>query len=301
MHAIVERILVVVDQRIDGLSALLQRFHRLTRVAEHLLALGIQNAIGVAHQRGGLLQRCRGLLANKRKLFERLGNIATLARNGRRRLFKITQRFTKAVDVFRREQFVGVVQQHIDVGNHVGAIGEQARNGRGRGNNHGQLAVFAFERWAVGVTPAELDDRGSRYTGQCQFGLGVDLDGRVGGQANQCQNPTRVFVIEAQFNDIAYLDAVVLHRTAFGQAADSLVEHHFVVLEGVVHARFGQPQAKQHAAHHDQNGEQANQYMMGAGFHVNAPCAGLPLRTRRGHGGHGNTHESKGRRSSRPR
>ena len=163
------------------------------------------------------------------------------------------------------------MQQHIDVGHHVRAVGEQAGNGRGRSHDFRQLAVLALEGRAVGVAATELDDRSPGNACQRQLGLGIDLDRGVGRQTNARQYPARVLVVQAQFDHVADLDAVVLHRAAFGQAADGFVEHHFVILERAVHARLGQPQAKQHGPDDNQDAEQADQYMMGTGFHVIAP------------------------------
>ncbi len=268
MHAVIQRIAVVAQQFVEGRGAASQGLHGLAGVAERLFALVVEQTIGVAHQRRGLFQRGAGLFADGRQLLHGLANIAALLGNDPSGLLQMLKRLAQALDVVRGKHLIGVVQQQVDAGHQVIAVVEQAGDGRGCGDDHRRFTVVPCQRRALGRAATELDNRGAGDAGQCQLGLGVLLDRCFPAQAHLCQHPARVVRVQAQIDDVADLDPAVLHRAAPGQPADRLVEHHFVILEFTVHVGLGQPQAKQQGAGHHNDGEQADQHMMGSGFHV---------------------------------
>ncbi len=166
------------------------------------------------------------------------------------------------------KQLIGVVHQHVHARHQIATVIHQPGNGRGRCNDCRQIAVLALERRTLWRAAAELDDRSPGDPGQRQFGLGVFFDRSVSAQANPRQHPARIIRVQAQHHHVADLDPAVLHGATVGQAADRLVEDDFVILEFGIDTGLGQPQTEEQGACHHYDGEQADQYVMGSGFHV---------------------------------
>ncbi|MNJ54883.1 hypothetical protein D3C77_503440 [compost metagenome] len=105
-----------------------QRLHGQFRAAEGLLALVTQQAIGIAHQLAGLLKHGTGLTADLGQLLNRGTNVATLFAECSCCLLQMIQGVGQAGGVVFGEQLVGVVHQHVDIGQQVTAVIKQASN-----------------------------------------------------------------------------------------------------------------------------------------------------------------------------
>jgi hypothetical protein len=161
--------------------------HRLLGAAEHLLALGVEQAIGIAHQRGGLLQRdtaclptCASCLSASGRYRPRWPAMALVVCS---RLFRVLlTRSTFSWENSRLALCSSMLTLAITSEPSVSrrAIGE------GEATISGNLPSLPLSGGLLRVAAAELDDRGAGHTGQRQLGLGVDLDrgiGRPGGCA----------------------------------------------------------------------------------------------------------------------
>ena len=104
---------------------MLQRLHRLLGAAEHLLALIVEQTVGVAHQRRRLLQHRTGLLADRRQLLHCLTDVAALIGDGAGGLFQVFEGLADALDVLRGKHLIGVVHQDVHASHQIVAVVEQ--------------------------------------------------------------------------------------------------------------------------------------------------------------------------------
>ncbi|MNR54837.1 hypothetical protein D3C85_1751020 [compost metagenome] len=89
-----------------------------------MLALVVEQAIGIAHQFAGLLEHGAGLVTDLGQLLDRGADITTLVAEGCRGLFQVRQGVAQALGIVFGEQLVGVMHQHVDVGQQVAAVVE---------------------------------------------------------------------------------------------------------------------------------------------------------------------------------
>ena len=116
----------------------------------------------------------------------------------------------------------------------------------------------------------QLDNRVAGDTGEGQPRFGVLFDRHVGVDQDACANDARIIVIQTQFGDLANTDTAELHRTAARQAGYRLLEHHGVVVLFAAGAGAAQPDGEDNGGQRREDGEQADQHMIGSGFHGQA-------------------------------
>src|SRR5690606_6450977 len=94
----------------------------------------------------------------------------------------------------------------------------------------------------------------------------------------------RVVGRELQAVDGADGDAVVLHAAAGGQAGDRFAEDHVVLAPALVRGILRRPQAEAEQEQRHQDGERADQDVVGLGFHRLKPAMGNVGRGTQEHG-----------------